>query len=105
MEVGLPRHGMTDAEWEFVADLFPQPAATGRPPREPRELLDAGFWIVRTALRGAMFLKNSVLGKRCTIILTDGMPLEHLTKCVSDYCHDSSIICGLGHGSNSLGKY
>ena len=44
----MPRHGMTDAEWELIADLFPEPAATGRPPREPRELLDAIFWIVRT---------------------------------------------------------
>lgn len=48
MEARMPRHGMTDAEWELIADLFPEPAATGRPPREPRELLDAIFWIVRT---------------------------------------------------------
>ncbi len=44
----MPRHGMTDAEWELIVDLFPEPAATGRPPREPRELLDAIFWVVRT---------------------------------------------------------
>jgi transposase len=39
---------MTDAEWELIADLFPEPAATGRPPRKPRELMDAIFWVVRT---------------------------------------------------------
>jgi transposase len=44
----MPRHRMTDAEWELIADIFPEPAATGRPPRNPRELLDAIFWIVRT---------------------------------------------------------
>ena len=44
----MPRNGMTDAEWELIADLFPEPAATGRPSRELRELLDAIFWIVRT---------------------------------------------------------
>lgn len=44
----MPRHRMTDAEWELIADLFPEPASTGRPPRDPRELLDAIFWIVRT---------------------------------------------------------
>jgi hypothetical protein len=42
-------------------------------------------------LRGAMFLKNSVLGKRCTTTLTGGMPTEHLTKCASDCCHALSI--------------
>lgn len=42
------RHRMSDAEWELIADIFPEPAATGRPPRDPRELLDAIFWIVRT---------------------------------------------------------
>lgn len=44
----MPRHRMTDAEWELISDIFPEPAETGRPPRDPRELLDAIFWIVRT---------------------------------------------------------
>ena len=44
----MPRHRMTDAEWELIADMFPEPASTGRPPRDPRELVDAIFWIVRT---------------------------------------------------------
>lgn len=44
----MPRHQMTDAEWELIADIFPMPASTGRPPRDPRELLDGIFWIVRT---------------------------------------------------------
>jgi hypothetical protein len=83
---------MTDAEWELIADLFPEPAATGRPSRELRELLDAIFWIVRDpVLRGVVFLKNSVLGKRCTTTLTGGMPTEHLTKCANDCCHDLSL--------------
>ena len=44
----MPRHQMTDAEWELIADIFPEPSSTGRPPRDPRELLDGIFWIVRT---------------------------------------------------------
>ncbi len=44
----MPRHRMSNSEWELIADIFPEPATTGRPPRDPRELLDAIFWIVRT---------------------------------------------------------
>ena len=60
----MPRHGMTDAEWELIADLFPEPAATGRPPREPRELLHAIFWIVRT---GAPW-RDVVVQPCCTLV-------------------------------------
>ena len=48
MEVRILLQGLANAEWELIADPFAEPAATGRPPREHRELLDAIFWIVRT---------------------------------------------------------
>jgi hypothetical protein len=49
IEARMPRHGMTDAEWELIADLFPEPVTTGRSPRKPRELLNAILWVVRTS--------------------------------------------------------
>lgn len=39
---------LTDDEWELIADVFPQPATTGRPPREARKVLDGILWILRT---------------------------------------------------------
>lgn len=41
----MPRHRMTDAEWELISGILPSSAATGRPPRDS---VDAIFWIVRT---------------------------------------------------------
>lgn len=35
-------------EWELIADVFPEPACTGRPRRDPREVLDAILHILRT---------------------------------------------------------
>ena len=31
---------LTDEEWGLIADVFPNPAATGRPPRDPRQVVD-----------------------------------------------------------------
>ena len=28
---------LTDEEWNLIADVFPKPAATGRPARDPRQ--------------------------------------------------------------------
>ncbi len=39
---------LTDEEWEVIADEFPQPAATGRPPRDYRTVLDGILWVLRT---------------------------------------------------------
>ena len=39
---------LTDEEWELIADLFPRRAATGRPPRDARVVLDGILWILRT---------------------------------------------------------
>src|SRR3954453_21554765 len=44
----MPRHQLTDDEWELIKDLFPAPAATGRPPRCRRQIVDAILWILRT---------------------------------------------------------
>lgn len=42
------RHQLTDEEWELVADVFPPTAATGRPPRDRRQVLNGILWILRT---------------------------------------------------------
>jgi transposase len=39
---------LTDDEWECIEDLFPEPAATGRPPRDRRMVVNGILWIVRT---------------------------------------------------------
>ena len=38
---------LTDDEWDLIKDVFPKPAATGRPPRDPRTIIDAILWILR----------------------------------------------------------
>lgn len=44
----MTRLKLTDNAWELIADLFPEPAATGRPRRDPRLVLDGILWILRT---------------------------------------------------------
>lgn len=44
----MPRHQLTDEQWERIQHLFPEPAATGRPPTEPRGILGAILWLLRT---------------------------------------------------------
>src|SRR3954468_21674676 len=44
----MPRHQLADDEWDLIQDLFPAPAATGRPPRCRRQIVDAILWILRT---------------------------------------------------------
>jgi transposase len=44
----MPRHGLTDEQWELIADLFPPPAKTGRPPTDRRLVVDAILWMLRT---------------------------------------------------------
>ena len=42
------RHRLTDEQWNMIADLFPAPKPTGRPPRDRREIVDGILWILRT---------------------------------------------------------
>ncbi len=44
----MTRHQLTDEEWECIADIFPEPAQTGRPPRDRRAIVDAILWVLRT---------------------------------------------------------
>ncbi len=42
------RYRLTDEQWELIADIFPAPAWTGRPPKNRRMIVDAILWILRT---------------------------------------------------------
>ncbi len=42
------RHRLTDEQWALIADLFPGPRRTGRPPRDRRTMVDGILWILRT---------------------------------------------------------
>jgi len=44
----MPRHELTDEEWDCIADVFPPPANTGRPPSDPRRIFNGIRWIMRT---------------------------------------------------------
>lgn len=44
----MTRHRLTDQEWDCIADVFPAPATTGRPPRDRRTIVDGILWIMRT---------------------------------------------------------
>ena len=42
------RHRLTDEQWKMIADLFPAPKPTGRPPRDRRSVMDGVLWSLRT---------------------------------------------------------
>ncbi|QGJ68539.1 IS like-2 transposase [Planctomycetales bacterium 10988] len=44
----MPRHQLTDDQWECIHDLFPQPQRTGRPPKDRRQVINAILWVLRT---------------------------------------------------------
>ena len=39
---------LSDDEWNLIADVFPKAAATGRPRRDARTVLDGILWVLRT---------------------------------------------------------
>jgi transposase len=43
----MTRHRLTDEQWESIADLFPAPAKTGRPPTNRRLVVDAILWVLQ----------------------------------------------------------
>ena len=45
----MPRHRLTEDHFDAIADLFPTPARTGRPPSNSLAIVDGRLWILRTA--------------------------------------------------------
>ena len=44
----MVRHRLTDEQWDLLKDVFPAPAATGRPQVNRRDVVDGILWILRT---------------------------------------------------------
>lgn len=44
----MVRHRLSDEEWSLIEGIFPKPAATGRPPVNPRDMVDGILWRLRT---------------------------------------------------------
>ena len=44
----MRRHSLTDEQWRLVEHHFPVAKDTGRPPRDPRQMLDGILWILMT---------------------------------------------------------
>jgi transposase len=44
----MPRHVLSDREWNLLASLLPQRAQTGRPPNDHRTIIDALLWLAKT---------------------------------------------------------
>ncbi len=42
------RHALSDRQWGLVAAMLPTKSTNGRPPRDPRDMLDGMLWIMRT---------------------------------------------------------
>jgi len=59
------RHRLTDDQWELIEDIFPSPAGTGRPPADPRDVMDGILWILRTGAPWRDLPEE--LGKRSTV--------------------------------------
>ena len=45
------RHRLTDEQWGLIADLFAKPKRTGRPPSDPRQMVDGVLWILHTGVQ------------------------------------------------------
>lgn len=44
----MARNLLEDDEWDLIAEIFPKPAATGRPPVSPRLMMDGILWRLRS---------------------------------------------------------
>lgn len=42
------RHRLSDDEWDLISDMFPEPTGVGRPPNDPRDMMDGILWVLRT---------------------------------------------------------
>ncbi len=42
------RYELEDWEWEAIQPCLPKKRTTGRPPRDPRQILNGVFWILRS---------------------------------------------------------
>jgi transposase len=111
------RHALSDEQWAAIADLFPKPAVTGRPPMPARQALDGMIWLNNTGAKWRDIPES--LGKWRTIYGwfdlwnangTLQKVVDRLTRVVADagglsselWCIDGTIVrahrCAAGGG-------
>ena len=62
----MARHGLSDDQWELIADVFPP---TGHPHRDRRQIVEGILWILRAGSR------PTLAARRCASVsfITDGI--------------------------------
>ena len=70
----MPRHQLTDDEWELIKHLFPAPAKLGRPQRCRRQVVNAILWILRTGAPGVICPRSTGPGAPRGTSSTSGTP-------------------------------
>ena len=115
------RHALSDEQWAAIADLFPEPAVTGRPPMPARQALSGIIWLNNTGAKWRDIPES--LGKWRTIYGwfdlwnangTLQKVVERLTRIVVDagglsselWCIDGTIVrahrCAAGGGKRGM---
>ena len=115
------RHALSDEQWAAIADLFPEPAVTGRPPMPARQALDGIIWLNNTGAKWRDIPES--LGKWRTIYGwfdlwnangTLQKVVDRLTRIVVDagdlsselWCIDGTIVrahrCAAGGGKKGM---
>jgi transposase len=62
----LPRHAISDADWESIKDLLPRrPGLSGWTAKDNRLFLDAVLWIAKTGAPWRDLPEASANGTRC----------------------------------------
>ena len=56
------RHRLKDEQWERITDVFDEPAATGRPPRDRRQVVDGILWVLPTGRVSRWLMCRSRMG-------------------------------------------
>ncbi|HWY30269.1 MAG TPA: transposase [Candidatus Acidoferrum sp.] len=47
MKIATYDTNLTDAQWDYLKPMLPQPAKFGRPPKDGRRLIDASLYLVK----------------------------------------------------------
>jgi len=71
---------LTDAQWEILDDLIPEPIprrdGRGRPWKDRRAVLNGILWVLRTGALGRTYLSVIRLTRRATDDFSNGCDLE-----------------------------
>lgn len=88
----MVRQRLTDEQLSVIADIFPPPKRTGRPLTNPRVVIDAVLWILRTDLSDAICRRSFHRGRRFGTCLANGTPTEFSTRFSNDSTRQQSIL-------------